>query len=438
MFKKYISLKLNGRQIRDIRISPMVLRRAFSKRRLIILFSAILAIAFLFHREPNKPFHQLGPECERLGASNPLGAESLPFPSECASIKQLRNASLAFVEFDDQGAYFDQRQSFAALRLVREALQSPDSAVEVFVFVHGWQHNANPLDEHVLQFSQFLVSRSPHCAAGCRTKKTIGIYLGWPGTTLKFPLNALTFWSRKAAAHRVAAGSIQEFFATLQQLKSDHESSVFAKKVDPTNFKTYVIGHSFGGLIAFQANSQSLALRYGQAVLDNRGLPQVTKVGDLLILINPAIEALRFKPLHSLWSEYPNDPFYSPAMVVVGSRTDLATKLLFPVGVAAGTLATNQIRSGQWSDALTTIGNADSYRTHSAYIDPGHEIVVCERPHPFSMRKAPFWFISANPNLIDGHGDLNAKNLISMFATINDLVESRTLGGVRSCKTNEE
>ena len=61
--------------------------------------------------------------------------------------------------------------------------------------------------------------------------------------------------------------------------------------------RTYVIGHSFGGLITYQANSQSLALGYGSAVLAMREAPDVRGLGDLVILINPAIEALRFGAL---------------------------------------------------------------------------------------------------------------------------------------------
>lgn len=393
----------------------------------------VISILFILNREPNQSFHTLpDAACEPWEPDPQLEENARPFPERCSSIEKTGDAQLAYVEFDDQGDYFDQRQSFAAMHLIRNALSETASPVELFVFIHGWQHNASPQDEHVKQFRKFLSARNSNCKSGCIKKKVIGIYVGWPGKTLNFPLNGLTFWSRKAAAHRVASGSIQEFFATLQQVKMDNESSKYQ-----VNLKTYVIGHSFGGLIAFQANSQSLAIRYGSAVLNSRGMPQARSVGDLLILINPAIEALRFTSLHSLWSEYPNDPFYSPVMVVVGSRSDYATKILFPLGVTVGTLATNQIRDGQWSETLTTIGNAKGYFTHNTYVDADGGIVVCERPHALSQRKAPFWFISANPNLIDGHGDLNSQKLQQMFSTIKMRVDEKTLGGLPSCKGTE-
>lgn len=417
--------------------SPSAILPFFSRWKWPILILALMIVAIIFHREPNISFHPPGTYCERFDVAPKEPAK--PFPTECSSIESVGRASIAFVEFDDQGAYFDQRQSFAALRLIREALQNNGAAVEVFVFVHGWQHNANPDDDHVKQFKKFLAARA-ECPAqgGCPNKKTVGIYLGWPGQTLRPPLSLLTFWSRKAAAHRVASGSIQEFFATLQQVKSDFEGAVSPQKAQTAEMKTYVIGHSFGGLITYQANSQSLALGYGSAVLASREAPALRGLGNLVILINPAIEALRFDALNSLYSEYPNDPFYSPVMVVVSSRSDLATKFAFPAGVAAGTLFTNQLRRGQWAGALTTVGNSPDYLTHNAYLKEAGKVEICESRKQTASRKAPYWFISANPNLIDGHGDLNAEKLLAMFAVINENVSAEIVGGLRTCKEGEE
>jgi len=223
-------------------------------------------------------------------------------------------------------------------------------------------------------------------------------------------------------------------FASLQQIKLDQgradRTPSTASTVVP---KIYVIGHSFGGLIAFQANSQSFALRYGEAAFANRIGPSAPGLGDLVVLINPAIEATRFTSLHSLSSEYPNDPFYSPVMVTVASRTDWVTRFLFPLGVISGTLITNQLRPGQWSDAVQTVGNAKSYLTHNAFVDARGNVVVCERPQDLSLRKAPFWFISADSALIDGHNDLNAEKLLALFDSIQRDVGAKTLGGLPSC-----
>src|ERR1700733_1922234 len=299
------------------------------KRSLLIVIGIVLVTIFIFDRTPNKSFRPIGDNCD--------------LRTYCGSVEQGDGVSLAFVKFDDQGQYYDQRQSFQALRLVRDAVNSGGSAVDVFVFVHGWHHNASVSDSNVKQFRDFLVLRRQYAA-----HKAVGVYIGWPGETLRFPLKYLTFWSRKAAAHRIASGSVQEFFASLQQIKLDQgRSDRTPSSVPKIVPKIFVIGHSFGGLVAFQANSQSFALRYGEAAFENRGGPSAPGLGDLVVLINPAIEAARFSSLHSLWSEYPNDPFYSPVMVTVASRTDWSTRFLFPLGVLSGTLITNQLRPGE-------------------------------------------------------------------------------------------
>lgn len=390
-----------------------------SRRRRIAVFFALLIIVFVFHRTPNKSFHEIEPECTRIDM--------------CGSIEQeIGGASLAFVEFDDQGDYFDQRQSFIALQLIRNAIKTSPLPVEVFVFVHGWQHNAHPRDAHVNQFRQFLRLK----AENSEGRTIVGVFIGWPGETLRFPLNALTFWSRKAAAHRVASGAVQEFFATLRQVKADQKIALDKKLSERPVPEIYVIGHSFGGLIAFQANSQSFALQYGDDLIKNRSSgPSVAGFGDLVVLINPAIEATRFTSLHSLSSEYPNDPFYSPVMVVIGSESDWATRILFPLGVLIGTATTNQLRPNQWRDALTTIGNSESFLTHNASISESGDITVCERRHHFSQRKAPFWFVSASSGLVNGHGDLNGEKLLKLFSTLQRRIGEKTVGGLKSCKT---
>jgi hypothetical protein len=106
---------------------------------------------------------------------------------------------------------------------------------------------------------------------------------------------------------------------------------------------------------------------------------------------------------------------------------------MFPLGVLIGTLMTNQVRSGQWDDAFMTVGNAKSYLTHDTFIDKSGEVVVCERPHDPSLRKAPFWFLAADSELIDGHGDLNGDKLLALFSTLQRHVQAKTVGGLRSC-----
>ena len=61
-----------------------------------------------------------------------------------------------------------------------------------------------------------------------------------------------------------------------------------------------MIGHSFGGLILFNAISEALieGLTYRDDGGD-RDAPAV-RFGDMVILLNPAFEASRYTPLHRI------------------------------------------------------------------------------------------------------------------------------------------
>ena len=56
---------------------------------------------------------------------------------------------LAFIEFGDQGSALDTSQRTAALQVIHEAKRPL-----LFVYIHGWQNNANSGD--VCRFEHFL------------------------------------------------------------------------------------------------------------------------------------------------------------------------------------------------------------------------------------------------------------------------------------------
>src|SRR5262249_59309738 len=67
---------------------------------------------------------------------------------------------------------------------------------------------------------------------------------------------------------------------------------------------TTVVGHSFGGLIVFNALSQQLTsdlTAVADVVCTPGGVTGVTRAWpDVVVLINPAFEATRFEPLNRL------------------------------------------------------------------------------------------------------------------------------------------
>ena len=123
--------------------------------------------------------------------------------------------------FDDQGQLRDPAQLDRAETLVlEEAGGSNGPGAVVVVFVHGWRHNASVCDENVVCFREVLtgldnLERLQAAASGYEPRRVVGVYLGWRGLTAKMPgPREMTFYKRKAAAHRIGEGDVLDVFLT--------------------------------------------------------------------------------------------------------------------------------------------------------------------------------------------------------------------------------
>ena len=121
---------------------------------------------------------------------------------------------LGFVEFDDQGAFWNRTQVMGKLNDTRgeglldrlERLAEDEAkykGILMLVFVHGWHHNARHDDDNVRTFREVLrnLQELENESDDDRRRKVVGVYVGWRGESLRIPLlNALTFWERKNTA----------------------------------------------------------------------------------------------------------------------------------------------------------------------------------------------------------------------------------------------
>ena len=99
------------------------------------------------------------------------------------------------------------------------------------------------------------------------------------------------------------------------------------------------IGHSFGAAVVFSSLQSIFAERF----IEGRPFGETTVAngfGDLVVLLNPAFEALRFGPLYDLSQEscleYPDEQL--PKLVILTSECDLATRWAFPAGRVFSTI----------------------------------------------------------------------------------------------------
>jgi len=287
--------------------------------------------------------------------------------------------SLGFIEFDDQGQLFDRTQMYAVLDYIgRHAAEDDFLAV---VYVHGWKHNAHEGDDNIGHFRDALLRLSATEAAlsqaqGRSARRVLGLYLGWRGASLSIPvLENLSFWDRKNTAHKVGHGQVTEALIRLDQLRQTRDAE---SPTGQSRSRLIVVGHSFGGAVLYSALEQILEERFVRTASGAATDADVVGFGNLVVLINPAFEALLYSPLSDMATERASY-FASqlPVLAILTSEADDATRVAFPIGRWLATrfekertqLRRNPIsqqieRIRERDTNITAVGHFAPYRTH--------------------------------------------------------------------------
>jgi hypothetical protein len=335
--------------------------------------------------------------------------------SECAS--RIREDSdryrLYFAEFDDQGWTYPESASYGSASKQSEILvadllkllEDPAERLSIVVFAHGWKHTAATADTNVRAFRRLLsdlAAVEKSSVANC-PRRIIGVYVGWRGaaSTLGDPLENLTFWNRKEAAQRVAQGDVRVLFSHLRTIQDNandqwNDAITLSRKavaqnsqaptgrvpgvdVDPClkRVRLSFAGHSFGGGIIYTSIAQALirdVVELGHAEAAQQALPAGQRVrpilqreGDLVVVVNPAIEATRFEPLYRAVTEARLPHYHTPIFVGITSTEDRATKEAFPVGRWLSTRFDKYPEESVVSERSAnqrTFGQADEFLTH--------------------------------------------------------------------------
>jgi hypothetical protein len=238
----------------------------------------------------------------------------------------------------------------------------------IITFVHGWQHNARADDGNVVQFRQLLtaVARYEATQPESRRRSVVGIYTGWRGLSIDAPyLQTLSFWTRKDAAHRMADGSIRSLLGEIRAFRDLTNRANDGNAANPRReTRMLTIGHSFGGLIVYSALAQYWTDRAAASLIQSRyfanaatdhaseksDIREISSYGDLVVVVNPAYEAMRYEPIrqlldHQQTGEMPERfaPRQGPVLVQITSvgdtafEGDWATGVAFPIGRALNT-----------------------------------------------------------------------------------------------------
>jgi len=313
-----------------------------------------------------------------------------------------------FVEADDEGWFWAPEQANNALAAAREAGSAGDAVV--VVFIHGWHHLSKCCDENLEGFKEVLgkldgqLRRDMYKEARTiihggdpgKPVRVIGVYVGWRGRSLPGFLDYLTFWGRKSAAERVGDTDLQEFLIRLRNLHQSFQArpeELRAADGSPKPAKLFglvAIGHSFGGQVLLRATNPYLehkliSLNDQPGYLRDKPAPPpsqpltlpVEGFGDLVVLINPAVEAAAYQRLHAL-SRLNFAPSQWPLMLTISAENDTARKKLFRAGRIAGEIFTGKPGKEEREDTLerTALGYATEQVTHVLKPVNEHEKLV--------------------------------------------------------------
>jgi hypothetical protein len=240
-----------------------------------------------------------------------------------------------------------------------EPLSSQAKPITLYIFVHGWKNSASEDTNNPWGFRRFL----SYASWLNPTAPVVGIYIGWPGASLKGDL-FLSFWNRQPVANRVGISNDLLFslksllYEAKGELKAGETagketiSGPFAfKSADPST--AIVIGHSFGGIVLERAATALLQDAFKSIPRSEFSTPviDVYPPADLIVLINEAGAASigmpfldRLKAAGVSYTCNTRDPAYPndltkerkdipcPLLLSMTSEGDLATKFAYPGG----------------------------------------------------------------------------------------------------------
>jgi hypothetical protein len=181
-----------------------------------------------------------------------------------------------------------------------------------------------------------------------------------------------------------------------------------------------IIGHSFGGMIVYSALAQSLIEAASASAAEI-----VPSFADLVLLVNPAFEAVRYLPIRDLMEERDREgygPKQDPVFVSVTATNNLATGIAFPLGMLIA-LVQERTRGKEERQALIrTMGHIPWMQTHdlsgSIPAGPAHNIGGSWLKRLKLGERNPFWVVSATPEIIDGHNGIWTKAFRNFAETL--------------------
>jgi len=265
---------------------------------------------------------------------------------------------LEILQLDDYGSLWRPQEADRVLQVVAAAAQAQNTYV--VTFIHGWHNNAAPDNGNLKSFKQALGGVYAELSAPERAKmrlaltgtadfRLVGVYIGWRGRSLPGVLDYATAWGRKSAAERAGSGDVSEFLARLQRLyvranEYDDLGPPHPPRVKRPFLGVVNIGHSFGSQVLLAGMGKTFEYLLAERAPDTANVLdpkrdssraqeciRIGALGDLNVLVNPAVEAYQFARIDALYQQLNYPAVQSPQLVVFSANNDWARRSMFPI-----------------------------------------------------------------------------------------------------------
>lgn len=341
------------------------------------------------------------------------------------------------IQLDDEGAFLQAAHAHRVLESVSQCVAAGNTIVSVFV--HGWHHNAAPGDASAVRFlkqlseARAVLREEGHVRArqqltGSGDARVIGIYVGWRGKSLPMPLDYLTFWGRKAAAERVGSGELAKFMLGLQAIHAQSERRRRIAGGGP--FMGLVsVGQDLGGQVLFHATRAVFEKQLKAAVAKpsqarSQARAELAGFGDLVVLLDPALEALHYELIHRLDGAISYGEDQPPRLLVLSCSDNIPRRLFFPLARGLGMLFSNTDAGGQGDILRTALGEYKPHRTHvlvRADRAGRVKLVPTGKHRPFS----PFLVSYADASVTRGNAGVFGEALQHFLSGHLDMIEGK-------------
>lgn len=244
---------------------------------------------------------------------------------------------------------------------------------------------------------------------------------------------------------RVGDGDLREF---LIRLNATYRSRNGVGR--PKNVSLVTAGHSLGGQVLFRAVSSAIESDLIAASGTPVSRDPIGGIGDITVLINPALEAYQFDRIDRLSRKMQFPSSQTPVLVVVSGRDDSARRIWFPLSRYATSPFRAPFREGHGRLWHTALGEYVPQRTHRlelsdkpATLDPkdyrdpgrvlnadfsGHFVTGGAELAPIpgsAMPYSPFVIAYSSNKLIQGHNGIFTKTFRQFLTDYVAFVEGK-------------